>query len=273
MRWRGLKFFFSLKRIMQASSIHSGYQTIYGVQLLDDLHNYFPDILYNSGRFGNVGDLLGYIQTSTQNRFNLYNYGRSLVGAAGMATQSTSGAGMPSPAPAPAPAEPAAPASAAPPAPQPAQQSAAARQLPPGRILRQRVTASPLSLFTASFEDFPPIAGSAQTDALFASLFGELIGSGGLRATENLEPVRVRPTEAQIAAATQVITAESALEDPCTICQDTMDVNTSIRKITACGHQFHKTCIDQWFLQNVRCPVCRHDVRQQSGGTVNTTSH
>lgn len=36
-------------------------QSHYGVQLLDDLHNHFPDILYNPSRFESVADLLAYI--------------------------------------------------------------------------------------------------------------------------------------------------------------------------------------------------------------------
>lgn len=35
---------------------------LYSISLLNDLHNWFPDILYNPGRFRNVQDLLEYIQ-------------------------------------------------------------------------------------------------------------------------------------------------------------------------------------------------------------------
>jgi hypothetical protein len=27
---------------------------------------------------------------------------------------------------------------------------------------------------------------------------------------------------------------------------------------------FHQTCIDAWFERNVRCPMCRHDIREQT---------
>ena len=49
--------------------------SIFNIGLLDDLHNYFPDILYNSGRFHTVQDVLTYIQQQAKFRFNLFDYG------------------------------------------------------------------------------------------------------------------------------------------------------------------------------------------------------
>ena len=37
------------------------YDPYYGIGLLDDMHNYFPDLLYNPLRFNNVQDVLNYI--------------------------------------------------------------------------------------------------------------------------------------------------------------------------------------------------------------------
>jgi hypothetical protein len=51
------------------------YQTVYGVSLLDDLHNYFPRILYNPQQFHTVPDLLAYVQQTTRTRFNLFDNG------------------------------------------------------------------------------------------------------------------------------------------------------------------------------------------------------
>jgi thymidine kinase len=44
----------------------SGYETHYDIQLLDDLHNYFPDILYAPQRFTSVVDLLAYIREQVE---------------------------------------------------------------------------------------------------------------------------------------------------------------------------------------------------------------
>jgi len=52
------------------------YQTIYGVGLLDDIHNYFPRILYNSDEFTSVQSIMIYVQDCIQQRFNLFNHGR-----------------------------------------------------------------------------------------------------------------------------------------------------------------------------------------------------
>jgi len=52
------------------------YQTIYGVGLLDDIHNYFPRILYNSDEFTSFQSVMIYVQDCMQRRFNLFNHGR-----------------------------------------------------------------------------------------------------------------------------------------------------------------------------------------------------
>ena len=54
------------------------YEHIYELGLLDDLHNYFPRILYRPEEFNNVQDVLRYIQTATQRQFNLFDRGRRL---------------------------------------------------------------------------------------------------------------------------------------------------------------------------------------------------
>jgi hypothetical protein len=54
------------------------YQTIYGVGLLDDLHNYFPALLYEQDRFLNLTHVFHYIRTQMNQRFNLYSYGRNM---------------------------------------------------------------------------------------------------------------------------------------------------------------------------------------------------
>ena len=52
------------------------YERVYEVGLLDDIHNYFPDVLYNSSRFTSVPILLAYVQDRIRSRFNLFDYGR-----------------------------------------------------------------------------------------------------------------------------------------------------------------------------------------------------
>ena len=77
-----------------------------------------------------------------------------------------------------------------------------------------------------------------------------------------LQPVPVRPTNEQIQANTTVGNLASDEEHACAICQDNLQPEQEGRKLNACGHWFHKHCIDTWLEGNVHCPVCRHDIRE-----------
>ncbi len=271
-------------------------QIVYGVQLLDDLHTFFPDILYNPTRFTNVTDLLTYIQSSVQRRFDLYSYGRSRAGYP--VPQPNQVYRTPEPASRPEPqTNPVPPASNSVPTTNPAPPAPAnptPRNVPPtslnslfdaintsyrspllnpirpGRIVHQRVT--PISVLGATMEYDTDMEEASEQ--LLTNILTNLIRPTNL--TSFSEPVVVRPTQAQIDSATTVTTSTAETAETCTICQDDIETNTSTRKINACGHVFHKTCIDQWFERNVKCPVCRHDIRTQGGsasGGVSTTSH
>jgi len=52
-------------------------------------------------------------------------------------------------------------------------------------------------------------------------------------------------------------TSEEDQEDKCAICTSSYDVDPVVRKITACGHMFHRACVDQWFQKSQSCPLCR----------------
>lgn len=71
------------------------------------------------------------------------------------------------------------------------------------------------------------------------------------------DPVAVTPTQAQIDSALENI--NSSLTN-CAICQDS--ISSDGCRIRACGHVYHRPCLINWFEMNVRCPVCRHDVRE-----------
>lgn len=53
------------------------YESLYGVGLLDDLHNYFPALLYDAGAFLTVPEVLAYVQQQTRRRFDLFTLGRN----------------------------------------------------------------------------------------------------------------------------------------------------------------------------------------------------
>ena len=46
-----------------------------------------------------------------------------------------------------------------------------------------------------------------------------------------------------------------------------------IRTLTACSHEFHISCIDNWLLnRSVICPTCRHDIRDPALATTSATA-
>lgn len=82
-----------------------------------------------------------------------------------------------------------------------------------------------------------------------------------------MQPVVVRPTPEQIEANTTVGNLVSDTDNSCAICQDVLTAEQEGRKLNACGHWFHRECIDTWLGTNVHCPVCRHDIREPSTNT------
>lgn len=71
------------------------------------------------------------------------------------------------------------------------------------------------------------------------------------------DPVTVAPTQEQINSAIQNIDNTTS---NCAICQET--ISSDGCKIRQCGHVYHRNCITSWLRLNVRCPVCRQDIRE-----------
>lgn len=75
----------------------------------------------------------------------------------------------------------------------------------------------------------------------------------------------VYPTRQQIEDATQLITYNTNIENISSSCPITLDEFQNgdvIRQVKHCGHVFHEQSIQNWFRSNVRCPVCRYDIRE-----------
>lgn len=71
------------------------------------------------------------------------------------------------------------------------------------------------------------------------------------------DPVPVTASTNQINAGLETIQAASS---PCAICQEA--ISSGGARIRACQHEYHRSCIVNWFSMSVRCPVCRHDIRE-----------
>lgn len=237
------------------------YQVVYGVGILDDVHNYFPALLYEQGRFQNLSHVFSYVRNQLNTRFNLFAYGAGLARASSAAAQQQE-THWPASFASDIPATP-----------------------PASRVPRQM----PRNLFT-------PMRGAgggagAEEDEIMASITSASVllnmlnlGLGDPIATGGLPPAPIAggtPRTAGIWAAFRapVVVAPSITvlntnttilnggeipqaDATCTICQDTIIHSDICRRLTACGHVYHKVCIDQWFNRSVFCPSCRHDVRE-----------
>ena len=177
------------------------YRDIYSTQLLNDIHNYFPEILYNRYRFQTVPDLLSYIHEVTE----ISSYTRGL------------------------------------------------------RQYRIQQSYNRLNRYNENRANIRRTSGTATHD----SVLGEFafMSSVALGLTHEDQRVIIHPTPNEIQIASRIFTVSERQEDNCAICQDEIIGEQQLRRLTHCSHYFHKVCIDSWFLQNVRCPTCRHDIR------------
>ena len=282
-----------------AAPITRDYETLYGVGLLDDIHNYFPAILYEPEQFRNLGQLLMYIQRQTHRRFDLFTFGQTAYNER-----------RPQP-----PAPPARPpvripistampplVAANPPVPPTPEATLSTPVVsvnlgagagtgfrPPSlhSLVHQFVNYTDTNEEEEEedeeeverFEQVHQMLTGARTGITTQTLSGNntiqllsallqlpttpLINTNSFPAGF-LNPVVVRPTEDQITATTTLSTLETASPENCAICQDSIGANQEQREINHCHHAFHRGCIDTWFQENVHCPVCRHDIRENS---------
>lgn len=88
-------------------------------------------------------------------------------------------------------------------------------------------------------------------------------GRGAVPAgTSMFQDVVVTPSPAVIAAGSSLRTLEADSTENCAICQDAFRSGEEIRHLTACNHDFHRSCIDNWYRRSTLCPTCRHDIRE-----------
>jgi len=208
------------------------YTSIFGVGLLDDLHNYFPDLLYSPRRFSSTQDVLQYIQDQARSRFNLLDYGRRLhreqeqgtaIPAATVPTTATTA-------------------------------TTTVPVIPQTPFRSQRMPRQQRHVFYEVPSAPDDIAGMN----ILTSLFNNLIQTP---VHNNFTDVVVFPTNQQIDNATSVETLAATLDDACPICQEQLTAGSRVRRIIRCNHPFHIDCIGHWFEQSCMCPICRTDIR------------
>lgn len=115
---------------------------------------------------------------------------------------------------------------------------------------------------SALFNDFAPLNNYSDNGLANALL-------GLLRAPANqlvFDDVPVIPTNDQIDANSTLVPYSRVSPDAvCSVCQhhDVEDGEEAPWRRLACDHEFHQSCVDEWFSHSVFCPVCRHDIRDR----------
>jgi len=220
----------------------NNYTSIFRVGLLDDLHNYFPELLYNSNRFQSVQDVLRYIQDQAKG-LSPFERGQRMYTP-----------------------------------PVPVNQVITPSYTPISVEDNRRqmdISHNPVPIQTPPSRSqripYPPVIRRAPsirytTDSFFND--DNLIGINSLanlftvalnQPFSGMTDVPIVPTPDEVNNATSIVTATQAEE--CVICQENMELDVLCRRITRCRHMFHRPCIDTWFQSNVTCPICRIDIR------------
>jgi hypothetical protein len=199
----------------------------YGITLLDELHNFFPALLYDPGRFRSVQDVLRYIREEAQMLSNPFQRGQNSYNNYLNSRTSTD------------------------------------RQIHTRHqdIVTETYEFTMPPLFHEAVPPLQPVITAQPRTNRVDNLLTTLLSLNALGAA--LDPVIVRPTIAELEAATTLRAATTVDEgENCSICQDHYTDGQAIRTISHCHHAFHKNCIDTWFQRNVHCPVCRYDIRE-----------
>lgn len=96
-----------------------------------------------------------------------------------------------------------------------------------------------------------------------------LIPPPGQTLAVDFEDVAVVPTEQEIVNATRVAPYNTIINPINTTCPISLtrfhpDSSNNVMVIRQCGHIFVENDLRQWFTRNVRCPLCRYDIRRYS---------
>ena len=122
-------------------------------------------------------------------------------------------------------------------------------------VFQRRTTSTPFTNFIQEFQWTP--------------LSGQNNQSIQMRPFNFFDNVPVYPSSEEIVAATRIIPFNS-INNPnnsqCPITLVPFELNDNVMQIIQCGHIFDIVHLTGWFRSNVRCPVCRHDIRETAPG-------
>lgn len=202
------------------------YEEYYDVQLFNDIHNYFPELLYGDlNQFPTTRSVLEYVRNQIRNHYDIFssaqqNYRNNNTNNNNVRVSFN------------------------------IQDTTDISDSEPEATdpLTTLLASSLLSLANIPITNINPIqVPLARMPTL-------------TRQRNFMEPVVIRPTQQQIDNGSSIVENLSTT-DNCAICQDTMEGVHRIRRLNHCNHMFHDNCISTWFRRNVHCPTCRHDIR------------
>jgi len=101
------------------------------------------------------------------------------------------------------------------------------------------------------------------TDSIYTNIINETVNN----MLPGLFPeIPANVTEEQITNSTETFNyhAGEHTHTTCPISLDDFQEGERICRINHCGHMFREAAIKNWFRHNVRCPVCRYDIRTQN---------
>jgi hypothetical protein len=194
----------------------------YAIPIFNDIHNYFPALLYEYESFTTVTGLLAYIRDQVRLHSDTFlNAQRDYLYRAGLQ-----------------PAQP------------PLQPPVAPPHTPIIPITPLNATNITLNTDQQFLNSLLNIFSQPDLTLMTAGIF-------------NLpEPVTINPSNEVLAHASELLTATADHSGvQCMVCLEHLQTGQELRKLRFCRHLFHRSCIDTWFERTVRCPICRHDVR------------
>ncbi len=266
--------------LLNASNSSTNVGSIYGIPIIDDIHRYFPDLLYNNSRFTSLPVLMEYIRYQMSYHFNTYN--RMYMEYWRNRAPDMSNSVPPHPATNSAHAIPTTPIIQA--MPREMQEALDALLNPLGSNATTRTATPILSGMNTYMDDEILLNGFStpvrptnnneppQINRLTSALhniFPNLPGFGEGRPavfmaarTYHMRPLNMDVPETaglsplDIERTTHI---EQRAEGQCPICYDDYSGN-DLRAINQCNHAFHIECIDRWFSNHNTCPMCRANV-------------